>query len=147
MVFNHSPASYIMDRRREDEVRLLRSSRASDDDLEAFEAPDVNHPRPYVSIEDSTDDLHRSRLPDQKGQGRYGVRSPVRTFRRTRYTIKHACYGLGLLTALLMTFVLGASLAPRQSMILSSWKQKSPEWVKPEGFKIVGLVFCQSLHT
>ncbi|MCJ1249570.1 hypothetical protein MMC30_006796 [Trapelia coarctata] len=57
-----------MDRRREDEFRLLHSSRTSEDDLEAFEAPDVNHPSPYVSTGNSTDVSPRSSLPDYNGE-------------------------------------------------------------------------------
>lgn len=133
-----------MDRRPEDESRLLRSARTSEDDLEGLRAQDAHDPSPYVSIVDGVDDSPRSSFPDYKRRDGYRVRSPIRSFRKTGFSLKHAGYTLGILTLLLMAFVLGASLTPRENMVTTDWMQTSPTLVKPEGVKIVGLIFCQS---
>jgi len=137
-----------MDRRPEDESRLLRSTRTSEDDLEGLGAQDANDPSPYVSIVDGADDSTRFSFPDYKRRDGYGVRSPFKNFRKTWFSLKHAGYTLGILTVLLMAFVLGASYSPREKVVTTSWiSRTSPTYVKPEGFKIVGLIFCQSSPT
>ena len=138
---------YAMDRRPEDESRLLRSARTSEDDLEGLRAQDANDPSPYVSIVDGVNDSPRSSFPDYKRRDGYRVRSPIRSFRKTGFSFKHAGYTLGILTLLLMALVLGASLSPRENMVTTDWMQTSPTFVKPEGVKVVGLIFCQSSQT
>jgi hypothetical protein len=132
--------------RANDEARLLRSP--SDSDLEDFETPDVNNPQPYGgSAVDFADDFPRSssgsRLPEYK----YRAQLAVKRLRNGGFSLRHTSKWFGLSMAFLLAFILGIVFAPAKNSAVEKWINihESSKWVKPEGIKIVGFVFCKSI--
>ena len=121
--------------------QILQSTFSSTDDLEAMRSPSLEQHSPYISSNESTDDLallhlrgnkHQSRHKRQCSWGSIGSKeghnwSIPPFLKRPRNIISI----LGLVGLL---------------VLVSTWWHKRgsikvPKWVKPEGFKIIGFVF------
>ena len=130
-----------MDKGSEDRTRLLASSIASDEDLEAFPKADSNRSASYMLPAGSYHSSPRSSMTEYKRLPQYNSRSPMRrTIRKSCCTLRHACSVLALLTVFLVAFCLGATFSPRESVFVTTWLRKPPPLTKP---RVVGLIFCQ----
>ena len=131
-----------MDRSNTDRARLLASRASSSEDMRALESPDGFQESPYISSNDSTDDADSLQLHDFKRQS-YDQRdwSPKGFASRVLPRWRRSCY-LVILTSVFSLLFLGSLLFSRKANgPTQNPKQISRKWAKPEGFKIVGMVF------
>ena len=131
-----------MDRSNTDRARLLGSRASSNEDVSALESSDGFQESPYISSNESTDDVESLQLHDFKRQG-YDRRdwSPQGLASKVLPAWRRTCY-LVILSSIISLVILGGLLFSRQvNGPTQNPKRILRKWTKPEGFKIVGMVF------
>ena len=132
---------------REDKTRLLDESRSSDDDLEAFDLSDPRPTSPQAESVHSPGYSDSSSLAEYKEKEQLEYerqRSKRRRFGCSWVAVNRLCYCVTLFVFLLLAYCLGTFSGVRiEQHAVATAERKAPKWVKPEGFKVVGLVFCQ----
>ncbi|MCJ1400215.1 hypothetical protein MMC11_003419 [Xylographa trunciseda] len=127
----------------DDSRRLLDSSRSSIDGLDAFTARSLERNGSCVLDAESADYSDTSSMVEYKDQSSYDRRSHgKKRFKCSWLALNRVCYCMTLFIFLLMAYTLGLSTSIRRAKFgVANQDHDSAEWVKPEGFKIVGLVF------
>lgn len=138
-----------MEKDREDKTRLLDTTRSSDDDLEGFDLSDGDHTSPRGDAVESlsySDSLSLTEYKEQEQLEYAQRRTSKRRCRCSWVALNRLCYCITLFAFLLLAYCLGTVYGWRigrdASVTIGHHAQK---WVKPEGFKVVGLVFCQCI--
>ena len=136
----------IVDMRNPDDNRwLLDSTRSSDEGLDASDSPSAERNGPYLPDQESADCSDSSSMVEYKDQNQYDRRlSATKQFKRSWLAINRICYCITLLIFLCLAYTLGLSTSIRMEKFgAANRKHESTNWVKPEGVKIVGLIFCK----
>ncbi|MCJ1294331.1 hypothetical protein MMC34_005889 [Xylographa carneopallida] len=135
-----------MGRERGDTRRLLDSTTSSDDGLDAFDSANVEHNAPHMPDEESADYSDTSSMVEYKDLSQYDRRSSMKKrFKGSWLALNRICYCLTLFIFLLLAYTFGLSTSIRKTTFgVANREHDSPSWVKPEGFKIVALIFCKS---
>ncbi|MCJ1385677.1 hypothetical protein MMC17_008800 [Xylographa soralifera] len=132
-----------MGREQGDSCRLLDPTTSSDDGLDAFDSATIERDASYVPDEESADYSDASSMAEYKDLSQYDRRSSTKKrFKCSWLALNRVCYCVTLMVFLLLAYTLGLSISVRKTKFgVANREHESPDWVKPEGFKIVGLIF------
>ena len=124
-----------------DRERMLSQS-STPEDVEILRSPELGYKSPYMSSHDSSDDLETLEMHHLKCQYSDKNRS---IFGYHRITVPICCQKsryLILISSVLLIFVLWTYLSLNKSDFSTRREiLGTSRWIKPEGFKIVGMVF------
>ncbi|MCJ1287230.1 hypothetical protein MMC26_006578 [Xylographa opegraphella] len=132
-----------MGREQADSRRLLDSTTSSDDGLDDFDSARIERNSSHLPDEENADYSDTSSMAEYKELGLYDRRSSAkRRFKCSWLALNRICYCVTLLVFLLLAYTLGLSTSVRKTRLgVTDREHDSPDWVKPEGFKIVALIF------
>ena len=126
-----------------DHTTLLQSRDSSDDDITILGSPDIELDSPYVSSDDSVEDLESLGMLESKSKGYHSRPWELQRLSSTiPWAWKMTCYMMILSGILLLLVSLGTITWLLHGSGESQKSLHNPhKWVKPKGFKIVGMVF------
>ncbi|MCJ1436959.1 hypothetical protein MMC27_006342 [Xylographa pallens] len=132
-----------MGRKGDDSCRLLDSTTSSDDGLDAFDSSSLERHSPHAPDEETADYSDTSSMTEYKDLSVYHQRSSMKKrFKSSWLALNRVCFCVTLFIFLLLAYTLGLSTSVRKTKFgVSNREHDSPDWVKPEGFKIVALIF------
>ncbi|MCJ1392950.1 hypothetical protein MMC18_005822 [Xylographa bjoerkii] len=132
-----------MGRDQGDGRRLLDSTRFSDKGLDAFDSTNVERNGSYLLDHESLDCSDTSSMAEYNDQSQYYRLSFAKKRSKcSSLALNRICYCITLFIFLLLAYSLGLSASIRKEKYgAANREHDSPKWVKPDGFKIVGMIF------
>ena len=125
-----------------DRNRILQSTFSSTEDLEGLRSPSMEEQSPYISSNESTEDLELLHTKGKNRQSRHRRMwslGSIGSMEKPRWSVPPSLTRLRNVVGIVGIFALLA--------FLSTWWHATPDvvkaekWVKPEGFKIIAFVF------